>query len=53
MDTSMQNAQKSIGGSSDSAQLAQSYMWTKIYNNEIDDEYRQLYENVVILAVLA
>lgn len=53
MDISMQNAQKAIGGSSDSAQLAQSYMWTKIYNNELDDEYLQLYHNTAILAVLA
>ena len=53
MDTNMQGAQKAIGGTSDSAQLAQSYMWTKVANNEFDDEYRQLYENVVILAVLA
>lgn len=53
MDISMQNAQKAIGGSSDSAQLAQSYMWTKIYNNELDDEYLKLYHNTAILAVLA
>lgn len=53
MDTYMQGAQKQIGGSSDSAQLAQSYMWDKIAKGELDDEYKQLYENVVILAVLA
>ena len=53
MDSAMQGAQKAIGGSSDSAQLAQSYMWTKVANKEFDDEYQQLYHNVVILAVLA
>ena len=53
MDTKMQNAQKAIGGSSDSAQLSQTYYWTKIARGEIDDECRQLYENTIILAVLA
>ena len=53
MDSMMQQAQRAIGGSSDSAQLAQSYMWSKVANGEFDDEYQQLYHNVVILAVLA
>jgi hypothetical protein len=53
MDSAMQQAQRAIGGSSDSAQLAQSYMWSKVANGEFDDEYQQLYHNVVILAVLA
>lgn len=53
MDSQMQSAQKAIGGSSDSAQLSQSYYWTKLANNEHDDETRQLYENTVILAVCA
>lgn len=53
MDSAMQCAQRAIGGSSDSAQLAQSYMWTKVANGEFDDEYTDLYHNVVILAVLA
>lgn len=53
MDSAMQQAQKAIGGSSDSAQLAQSYMWSKVAKGEFDDEYQQLYHNVVILAVLA
>lgn len=53
MDSNMQGAQKAIGGSSDSAQLAQSYMWTKVANREYDIEYWQLYHNTVILAVLA
>ena len=53
MDSAMQGAQKAIGGSSDSAQLAQSYMWTKVAKREYDVEYLQLYHNTVILAVLA
>jgi len=53
MDSNMQGAQKAIGGSSDSAQLAQSYMWTKVADREYDIEYWQLYHNTVILAVLA
>lgn len=53
MDSQMQSAQKAIGGSSDSAQLSQSYYWTKIANNEYDDDTQQLYENTVILAVCA
>ena len=53
MDSKMQSAQKAIGGSSDSAQLSQSYMFTKISNNEYDMEFWQLYHNTVILAVLA
>lgn len=53
MDSTMQQAQRAIGGSSDSAQLAQSYMWGKVANNEFDDEYLDLYHNTVILAVLA
>lgn len=53
MDSAMQCAQKAIGGSSDSAQLCQSYMWAKVAKEEFDEEYEQLYHNVVILAVLA
>jgi len=53
MDSSMQRAQKAIGGSSDSAQLAQSYMWSKVAKGEFDDEYEDLYHNTVVLAVLA
>lgn len=53
MDSSMQRAQKAIGGSSDSAQLAQSYMWSKVASGEFDDEYEDLYHNTVVLAVLA
>jgi hypothetical protein len=50
MDSMMQTAQKAIGGSSDSAQLAQSYFWSKKAKGEFDQE---LYHNIVILAVLA
>lgn len=56
MDSAMQAAQKAIGGSSDTAQLAQSYYWDKINKGktiETDDECRQYYENAVILAVAA
>lgn len=53
MDSQMQSAQKAIGGSSDSAQLSQTYYWTKLANGEHDDETQQLYENTVILAVAA
>lgn len=53
MDSAMQSAQKAIGGSSDSAQLSQSYYWTKVANGEDDEEKQQLYENTVILAVCA
>jgi len=53
MDSLLQSCQKAIGGSSDSAQLAQSYMWDKVARGEFDDEYKELYNNVVILAVLA
>ena len=51
MDSFMQSAQKAIGGASDTAQLAQSYYWSKIANNELDDDCKQYYENAVILAV--
>ena len=53
MDSKMQRAQKAIGGSSDSAQLAQSYYWDKIANGVDDEDKRILYENTIILAVLA
>ncbi len=54
MDSYLQTSQRAIGGSSDSAQLAQSYFWSKVAKGEVnDDEYRELYHNVVILAVLA
>ena len=53
MDSHMQSAQKAIGGSSDTAQISQSYYWTKVANNEFDDDCCQYYENTVILAVCA
>ena len=53
MDTKMQNAQKAIGGSSDSAQLAQSYYFDRINKGIYDQETEQLYHNTIILAVLA
>ena len=53
MDSQMQSAQKAIGGSSDTAQLSQSYYWDKVARGEFDDECQQYYENTVILAVCA
>ena len=53
MDSAMQSAQKAIGGSSDTAQLAQTYYWTKVNKKEFDDDCKQYYENTVILAVCA
>ena len=53
MDSKMQRAQKAIGGSSDSAQLAQSYYWNNIAHGIKNEETQELYENVIILAVLA
>ena len=53
MDSIMAAAQKAIGGSSDSAQLAQSYYWTRIAKGINDSETQELYENIIILAVLA
>ena len=53
MDSAMQSAQKAIGGSSDTAQLSQSYYWDKVAKGEFDDDCNQYYENTVILAVVA
>lgn len=53
MDSAMQGAQKAIGGSSDTAQLAQSYYWSKLAHGEDDEEAAQYYQNTIILAVLA
>lgn len=52
MDSAMQGAQKAIGGSSDTAQLAQSYYWSKLAHGEDDEEVAQYYQNTIILAVL-
>ena len=53
MDSKMQSAQKAIGGSSDTAQLSQSYYWNQLANGINDENTRQYYENTVILAVEA
>lgn len=53
MDSAMQGAQKAIGGSSDTAQLQQSYYWSKLAHGENDEETEQYYQNTIILAVLA
>ena len=53
MDSNMQSAQKAIGGASDTAQLSQSYYWSKVAKKEFDDDCKQYYENTVILAVAA
>lgn len=53
MDSKMQNAQKAIGGSSDVAQLSQSYYWNNINKGINNSETQQYYENTVILAVCA
>lgn len=53
MDAKMQRAQKAIGGSSDSAQVAQSYFWDKVARNQDDEEKQRLYHDIIILAVLA
>lgn len=53
MDSSMQTAQKNIGGSSDSAQLALSYYFDRISRGVTDGVTKELYDNTVILAVLA
>jgi len=56
MDSKMQSAQKAIGGSSDTAQLSQSYYWSELAKSPeeaSDDDKQQYYENTVILAVAA
>ena len=53
MDSGMQSAQKAIGGSSDVAQLSQSYYWDNIARGIDNEETKQYYENTIILAVLA
>ena len=53
MDSKLQTAQKSIGGSSDSAQLALSYYFSNINKGINNEDTKQLYDNTVILAVLA
>lgn len=53
MDTNMQGAQKAIGGSSDTAQLALSYYWDAIAKNEDGELIKEYYNIAIILAVLA
>lgn len=54
MDDMAAKAQADIGESSNLAQLAVSYYWTELSKREPDDEIaNQLYENFVVLAVLA
>lgn len=53
MDSKMQASQRAIGGSSDTAQLALSYYADRIYKGINDEETQQIYENIIILAVLA
>ena len=53
MDSKMQSAQKAIGGSSDTAQLSQSYYWDQLAKGIDNEDTKQYYENTVILAVEA
>ena len=53
MDSSFQGAQKCIGGSSDTAQLALSYYFNNVYKGIDNEDTKQYYDNFVILAVLA
>lgn len=53
MDSKLQTAQKAIGGSSDSAQLALSYYYNDKAKGINNEDTKRLYENTVILAVLA
>lgn len=53
MDSAANRAQMGIGQSSNLAQLALSYLWTKRANGIDDEECVELYHNCIILAVLA
>lgn len=54
MDSKLQSAQRQIGGSSDTAQLGLSYYWSKLADNQQDDEETKiLYEDFNVLAVIA
>ena len=54
MDSRFAKSQRAIGESSNLAQLAMSYYWTKYANNELDtSEAKDLYDVFVILAVCA
>lgn len=53
MDNIMQGAQKSIGGASDTAQLALSYYFNNVYKGIYNEDTKSYYDIFVILAVLA
>lgn len=53
MDSKFARSQRGIGESSNLAQLAMSYYWTDIANGRNDEHTKELYDNTVILAVLA
>lgn len=53
MDSAANKAQMGIGLSSNLAQLSLSYLFTKRFYGEIDEEYTELYHNCIILATLA
>lgn len=51
MDILLQSAQKNIGGSSDTAQLALSYYWDELNKSKDADSLKMYYDIFVILAV--
>lgn len=54
MDVILAKSRRGIGESSNLAQLAMTYYWTEIENNSEDEvKRRELYDNFVILSVLA
>ena len=53
MDNIFQHAQKAIGGSSDTAQLALSYYFNNVYKGIYNEDTKNYYDIFVILAVLA
>ena len=54
MDSHMARAQMAIGMSSNLAQLAMTYYWTELVSEDRDeDKIKQLYDNFVILSVIA
>ena len=53
MDNIFQHAQKAIGGSSDTAQLALSYYFNNVYKDIYNEDTKHYYDIFVILAVLA
>jgi len=53
MDNIFNHAQKAIGGSSDTAQLALSYYFNNVYRGIYNEDTKHYYDIFVILAVLA